>query len=114
MVGRIKLAEEEWRGVYINGDMDRKMERVIKWMGGGEEGVRTIIGGDFNARTGREESWVYLGDMEEEERKRKSKNLVVNKEEKRLLKGIGEIVGQYYKIYKMGICRGMRKMSERM
>jgi len=40
--------------VYMNGDMVKKLEELKKWMVEREEGVKTIIGGDFIARTGRE------------------------------------------------------------
>lgn len=33
----------------------QKMERLREWMEDGEEGVRVLVGGDFNVRTGREE-----------------------------------------------------------
>lgn len=36
-----------------------------------KEGVNTIIGADFNARTGREEGEVKGGDVEEERERRK-------------------------------------------
>ena len=50
-------------GVYVNKDLQRKLEELKEWMGGREEGVRVVIGGDFNARTGGEggEMWWDRG-----------------------------------------------------
>lgn len=47
MMGRIKHGKDSIRvvGVYINGDMERKLERLREWMEEKEEGVRTIFGG---------------------------------------------------------------------
>jgi len=56
MVGRIKYGKGGLRivGVYLNRDMKKKLEELKEWMKKWEEGVKTIIGGDFNARTRRE------------------------------------------------------------
>lgn len=53
MVCKIKIGGEDWRivGVYVNLDLERKLEGIRKWMEEEEEEVRTLIGGDFNART---------------------------------------------------------------
>lgn len=62
-------------GVYVNGDLQRKLEDIGEWMEEREWGVRgLIIGGDFNARTGEEGAQV-LGEAEEEGRgSRRSKD----------------------------------------
>lgn len=49
-----------------------------------DEKVRTIIGGDFNARTGEEGGWIE----EEEGKKRKSKDKKVNKDGRKLFRTI--------------------------
>lgn len=56
MMGSVKWERGVIRvvGVYVNGDIEKKLEGLKKWMESREEGVRTIFGGDFNARTGRE------------------------------------------------------------
>lgn len=53
--GRIKIGMENLREmieIYVNGDMERKLQRMRGWMEEREESLNTIIGGDFNARTG--------------------------------------------------------------
>lgn len=54
MVGKARIGGRIWRlvGVCVNGDMNNKLERMTGWLEerGGES--RTLIGGDFNARTG--------------------------------------------------------------
>lgn len=57
VVGSVKYGKGRIRvvGVYMNGDMEKKLEGVREWIEGREERVRTIFGGDFNdARTGDE------------------------------------------------------------
>lgn len=38
--------------MYVNGDMERKLEELREWMEEKDKGMKTIIGGDFNAWTG--------------------------------------------------------------
>lgn len=61
-----------WRmvGVYVNGDMERKLHELKKWMEGGRQ-ERVSIEGDFNTRTGEQRGRV--GNEEEEETGRKLK-----------------------------------------
>lgn len=39
--------------MYVNRHIEQKLRKVEHWMED-KEGLRTIIGGDFNARTGEE------------------------------------------------------------
>lgn len=59
MTKMIRLEGEIWRiiGVYVNGDLKEKWEIVREWAEGGSEEVRTIVGGDFNVRTGTLGDW---------------------------------------------------------
>ena len=54
-------------GVYVNGDLQRKLEDIGEWMEEREGGVLVLTGGDINARTG-EEGGRLLGEDEEEGR----------------------------------------------
>lgn len=64
VVGRVERSSERWRivGVYVKKeDMGERLKDLEHWMEEKEEGIRTIIGGDFNARIGEREGGV-LGD----------------------------------------------------
>lgn len=52
----LNLWDSKWRivEVYVNEDMEGKLEYMREWMKGEEGGIDTIIGRDFNARTGEE------------------------------------------------------------
>lgn len=53
-MGRVRWGKKRWRivGVYKHGDIKKELENLRSWM---EEKKyeRTLIGGNFNARTGR-------------------------------------------------------------
>lgn len=76
-----------WRiiGVYVNKDLESKLEMLREWIEEKEERVRVVIGGDFNARTGRQSGRV--DEIEggcEERRDRKSRDTKVNGEGRKL------------------------------
>ncbi|XP_029155012.1 uncharacterized protein PF11_0207-like, partial [Nylanderia fulva] len=81
VVGRSKDREGKWRVIGV----------VRRRRGGG---VYTIIGGDFNARTGQEGGRIRDKENAEEERKeekkRKSKDKLINAEGRKLLEFMGE------------------------
>lgn len=55
MAVKIGVSEEKWRivEVYMKGDMKEKLEVELKgWLEEQEKSKWTIIGGDFNTRTG--------------------------------------------------------------
>ncbi|KMQ90798.1 stress response protein nst1-like protein [Lasius niger] len=86
----IRVGEERWRivGVYVNGDMEKKMEVIKEWLEEQEERW-TLIGGDFNARTGTLGGGKERG--EEEEVERKSKDRKINMEGRRLVEGLEKV-----------------------
>lgn len=71
---KIRIGEERWRiiGIYVNNDIDRKMESLKDRMEEGEKGVRIMIE-DFNARTG-EKGGVEENGEEMEGRGRRQEN----------------------------------------
>jgi len=85
MVGRVKLGKQRWRIVYIKGNMEEMLQRLEEWVEEMGREVCTLIGGDFNARTGTEGGEWEMGEetegimKEEEGKKRKSKNGKINK-----------------------------------
>jgi len=56
-----------------------------------EVGIKTIVGGDFNARTGERGGEVRGGDEDREEPERKSKDKIINAEGKVLLERLEEL-----------------------
>jgi len=95
MVGRIRQKKESWRvvGVYVGEGLEKTLKGLEKWMEEKEEGVLTIVGGDFNARTGNEGGGVEV--IEEsgrvkEEKSRRSKDEKINGEGRKLLNFLGE------------------------
>lgn len=38
--------------MYINGNMNKTWERITEWEDDRRKGIKTLIGRDFNARTG--------------------------------------------------------------
>lgn len=78
-------------GVYVNGDIEQKLQKVGRWMEEKEQRVRTIVGGDFNARTGVEGRGVGEGEgMRREGQGRKSKDKKLDREGRILIKFIEE------------------------
>lgn len=59
VVGKIKAEIERIRimEVYVNGDLERILQNTRKWVEEREEKMMTLIGGDFNARTGGGGGW---------------------------------------------------------
>lgn len=87
---KARIGGEVWRmvDVYVNGNMERKLHELKKWMKG-ERQERVIIKGNFNVRTG--EQGARVGNKEEDETGRKSKDKKLNKEGWKLLQAIEEV-----------------------
>ncbi|XP_020298257.1 uncharacterized protein LOC109862594 [Pseudomyrmex gracilis] len=93
MVRNIKIGDGWWKviGVYVNEGVERLLDELREILEKKEKDVRTILGGDFNARTGEEGGEI----VEEEERgegtRRKSKDKKLNAEGRKLVNKIEEM-----------------------
>lgn len=87
---KIQVKGNWWRviGVYVNNDLDKKLEKLREWMEEREEEVGIVIGGDFKARTGREGGEAGEGMGGGENGERNSKDRKINSEGRRLCKFI--------------------------
>jgi len=53
--GEVRVGKEKWRiiGIYMKGNIEEYLRIMEKWIKEKKEEDKVIIGGDFNARTGR-------------------------------------------------------------
>lgn len=65
--------------MYINGNMNKTWERITGWEDDSRKGIKTLIRGDFNARTGELGGRRKWSD-EKRKRERRSRDRKVNKE----------------------------------
>lgn len=52
IIRKVRADKKKWRiiGVYVNRDIEEKLQRVGEWMEGKEKRKLSLIGRDFNAR----------------------------------------------------------------
>lgn len=88
----VNLGGVKWRmvGVYVKEDMEAKLEGMRDWMEGVGGRVKTIIGGDFNARTGELGGGTEKGEKESGERGR-SRDKKVNRKKRLLVDRLEEV-----------------------
>lgn len=88
----MKIGKESWRivGVYVNKNIEGILRRLEQWMEVREEGKYTLLGGDFNARTGREGGRIVEEEEEKSGRKKRrhSKDQKINREGRKLVEMI--------------------------
>lgn len=103
----IRLGEERWKiiGLYVNGDLERKLEGLKDCLEEREEGRKILIGGDFNARTRELGGRAEEEGQGEEDGRRKSRDKKVNKEGKKLIEFLD---GRGWRIIN-GSIKGTRK-----
>jgi len=90
MMSEISVGKERWRivGVYVNEGIEKMRRKIERWTDKGVESRKLIIGGDFNARVGREGGGFEGEDGES--RERKAKDETINAEGRRLLDWVEE------------------------
>jgi len=66
IVGEVRQGREKWKivGVYASGGIERMLQKLEFWIEEKEEGIKTIVGGDFNARTAWEGGGVVIVEQE--------------------------------------------------
>lgn len=78
--------------VIYNGDLEKKLEHMQGWMGERKAGLKTVLGGDFNARTGEEEGGVSIEEgWDYGAGRKRSKDKKVNKEGRMLIERLKEL-----------------------
>ncbi|XP_068994227.1 trichohyalin-like [Neodiprion pinetum] len=88
---KISVGGEKWVvvGIYVNGELKEKIGELKERAEKIEGGVKVLVGGDFNARTGQEGGGCW-GEGEEESRSRKSKDRKINSEGRQLVQFLEE------------------------
>lgn len=88
----MKIGKENWRivGVYVNKNIEGILRKLEQWMEIREEGKYTLLGGDFNVRTGREGGRIVEEEEEKSGRKKKrhSKDQKINRKGRKLVEMI--------------------------
>lgn len=54
-IKRVIRNKKEDNGIYINRDLEKKIDLLKDWIEEKERKIKTIISGDFNTRTGEKE-----------------------------------------------------------
>ncbi|XP_068991496.1 trichohyalin-like [Neodiprion pinetum] len=88
---KISVGGEKWVvvGIYVNGDLKEKIGELKERAEEIEGGVKVLVGGDFNARTGQEGGGCW-GEGEEDSRSRKSQDRKINSEGRQLVQFLEE------------------------
>jgi len=84
VVERVKVGEQRWRivGVYVRDNLGVILKKVERWVEGKEEETLSMIGGDFNARTGEEGGGIVLKGGTDKERENEGKRNRISKDRK--------------------------------
>lgn len=79
MVRRVRIGEESWRIVGVYAKKEETLQELGQIMERKERGMYTVIGGNFNVRTGREGGGLKRKSKKKEERWRKEENLRIRR-----------------------------------
>jgi len=110
IIGSIRNDEQRWRiiRIHVRQNLKEVLQKVENWMEKKESGLNTIMGADFNARTGEMEAGMELSsevkEEEREKRKRKSKDKKMNRK--------GKLLVDFLEERKWGILNGSKEGDE--
>lgn len=89
MIGRVKKGEEKSKivEVYVRENLDWTLRRIEQRAEERDLGIKTLVGGDFNARTNEKGGRIEEKESREGRKEkigRRSKNKKVNREDRKL------------------------------
>jgi len=107
VVGRIKMGEQRWRivEIYVRENMEEILKKLERWLEEKEKGrILSMIGGDFNARTGVEGGGIMLEGETDKKRENEGKRNRNSKDKK--MNNEGKVLVEFLEKKGWGILNG--------